>query len=275
MESFSKNIGYSSGALFKDDFKKAIKVCKKLDIKVLELSTLRESELNKFIDELDTLDLSSFSYVSFHAPSKISTISEKELIKSLTIIANKGWNIVVHPDIIKNFKNWINFGELLCIENMDSRKPIGRNYSELKTIFQKLPKASLCFDAAHAFQIDRSLVETNKILLNFGSRIKQFHVSSLGSDNKHSILNFHSLEVYGRFSRYFKKSIPIIIESPVSKDKEIKREIFLSSMIRNKELNKNSNLNYTSRHLSFIEKFRAKLEDYEKCLKDIPASKNK
>ncbi len=267
MESFSKNIGYSSGALFKDDFKRAIKLCKKLNIKVLELSTLRESELKQFVKEIDTLDLSTFSYISFHAPSKISNISEKDLIKSLNIIADKGWNIVVHPDIISDFKKWIHFGELLCIENMDSRKPIGRNYSELKSIFQKLPKASLCFDVAHAMQIDSSMVETNKILSNFQSRIKQFHVSSLGSNNKHSILNFHSIEIYGRFSRYFKKSIPIIIESPITKEREIQREIFLSSMIRSKELNKNNNLNYTSRHLDVLKKFRAKVDEYEESLK--------
>ena len=36
------------------------------------------------------------------------------------------WPIIVHPDAIANFRLWEDFGEWLCIENMDKRKPIGR-----------------------------------------------------------------------------------------------------------------------------------------------------
>jgi hypothetical protein len=47
-------------------------------------------------------------------------------------------------DVIADFSLRAPFGEWLCIENMDKRKPIGRTVAELDSIFQHLQQASFC-----------------------------------------------------------------------------------------------------------------------------------
>ena len=69
------------------------------------------------------------------------------------------------------------FGSLLCIENMDKRKPIGRSAGELRSIFDQLPDASLCFDIGHARQVDTTMTESYLILKEFGAKLRQVHMS--------------------------------------------------------------------------------------------------
>jgi hypothetical protein len=36
------------------------------------------------------------------------------------------WPVDLHPDAIGDHRRWRDFGRLLCVENMDKRKPDGR-----------------------------------------------------------------------------------------------------------------------------------------------------
>ena len=71
----------------------------------------------------------------------------------------RNWPIVVHPDAMFDFSLWREFGNLLCLENMDKRKPVGRTVQELDRIFQELPDASFCFDIGHARQVAPTMTE--------------------------------------------------------------------------------------------------------------------
>jgi hypothetical protein len=112
------------------------------------LSAIRESELAPLLAALQDLDLGRFEYVSIHAPSAFSPATEACIFEHLYATRNRQWPIVVHPDTLHDFSLWKCLGHLLCIENMDQRKPIGRTARELDRIFDQLPDASFCLDVA-------------------------------------------------------------------------------------------------------------------------------
>lgn len=212
------NIGFSSGSIALDKFQVAVDLLIKYGITSIELSNLREDEVPTFFNNLDNLELSKFQYISYHAPSRLNELSEEKLLDYLHQIKQKKWNIVVHPDIITNFEIWNSLGENLLIENMDKRKSIGRTMSSLESIFEKLPNANLCFDIAHAYQIDSTMIEAIKILKRFKNKIKQIHISSLNSESKHEALTMHSMFNYKFLMDNINISIPFIIESCIYKN---------------------------------------------------------
>jgi hypothetical protein len=57
-------------------------------------------------------------------------------------------NNVVHPDTLYNLSLWRRLGELLCIENMDNRKQIGRTAQEMEQVFSELPNATFVWTLA-------------------------------------------------------------------------------------------------------------------------------
>jgi endonuclease IV len=212
------NIGFSTGSLAQSDFKKAIEMQERCGANAIELSALRESEIIVLLDEMDNLNLEPFKYVSFHAPSKLTNLKEGQLIELLSVLLDKAISIVVHPDIITDFNAWRIFEDQLYIENMDKRKPIGQTASHLDYIFGKLPHASLCFDLAHAKQVDPSMLEATLIATKFNDRIKQLHISDVNSLSKHERLNLEAVLAFRKLRRYLNEDVPIIIESPI-KDK--------------------------------------------------------
>jgi hypothetical protein len=72
-------LGFSTGALAKGDFRTGLALQRtKPSLRAIELSALRDHELRPLLSSLGQLDLSHFEYVSLHAPSKLTTLSEKE-----------------------------------------------------------------------------------------------------------------------------------------------------------------------------------------------------
>lgn len=233
-------IGFSSGSIAKSDYKFALNILNEYkEIEAIELSALRENELEGLVNDLNILDLTKYSYVSIHAPSSISNLTESKVIDLLENILQYKYNIIVHPDIIKNFDDWKIFGKYLCIENMDKRKATGRTLRELNYIFDKLPDASLCFDIAHAYQVDPSLIESIDILKVFKSKLKQIHLSEVNSESKHETLSMDAVLAFHHLSEYVPQTLPIIIES-ILKKTEIKKEILITKFIFSKIKNFNS-----------------------------------
>src|SRR3989339_1496861 len=178
MECFDMRlIGFSTGALARNDFMSAIALLKKTEAKAIELSALRESELPSLIDALPNLALSKYDYVSVHAPSRIASCSEEEMVRKLMFFARNKMPIIVHGDLINNFACWRLLGRYLCIENNDSRKSDGRTEHEIRRLFKGLPDASFCFDVAHARQIDPTMSQASLMLKQFADRLCQIHIS--------------------------------------------------------------------------------------------------
>ncbi len=218
-----RRFGFSTGALAKGDFRSAIEMLQTYSSSdAIELSALRYNDFKDILESLSSLDLSRFSYKSFHAPTDFN--DEIKLIADLETVANQGFNIVVHPDVIQNFDGWNSLGSRLLIENMDSRKRTGRSCFELLHFFDKLPDAMLCFDIGHARQVDSSMIEARKILQEFGNRLCQIHMSEVDSIGIHHRMSWLSKESFTRVLSGCPIVVPIILESVVKAD-EIEDEI--------------------------------------------------
>jgi endonuclease IV len=126
-----------------------------------------------------------------------------------------GWPIVLHPDAMHRIDLWREFGDLLYVENMDKRKPIGRTVQELAGIFNALPDALFCFDIAHARQVDSSMTEAFVILKHFGSRLRQVHISEVNTSSKHDRISRGAFRAFREVAHLIPQTIPIILETPV------------------------------------------------------------
>lgn len=212
--------GFSTGSIAHGDFERGLRIASKGNTKAVELSALRECELDPLLRWIDRLGdrLSQFDHVSIHAPSRRRDLSESEFVAKLKPIADREWAIIVHPDVITDYSLWRPLGRSVCIENMDKRKKIGRTAEQLKWIFERLPEASFCFDIGHAKQIDPSMQEAEKFLQLFRDRLRQVHMSYVNSSCRHERLNRESLLAFGQVAHWFDDSTPIILETPVQEN---------------------------------------------------------
>jgi hypothetical protein len=226
-----RDIGFSTGAIALGDFGRALKILSMRSLRAVELSALRIQEVTPLLEALQTLDLSSYSYISFHAPSSYAEHEEKALVSVLRNLPND-WPIIVHPDAIYDFSLWANFGRQVAIENMDRRKSIGRTASELSSIFKRLPYASMCFDIGHARQYDASMSEAYLILKNFHERIVQVHLSEVDTSNRHNRVSFAAEIAFHQVSRWLPDRVPLILESRVE-EHQIAREVDMAARIFN------------------------------------------
>ena len=186
-----KRIGFSTGALARGDFRRALEMLSDKKVNAVELSALRQDELAPLVQQLEQLDLGRFQYISFHAPSAMEQSYEPTALELLKQVAARNWPIIVHPDAMRTPSAWACLGGCLCIENMDKRKPIGQTATDLAKFFDALPNASLCFDIGHARQIDPTMSEAWAILQRFLNRIKQLHVSEVNTQSKHDPISLN------------------------------------------------------------------------------------
>jgi hypothetical protein len=196
-------IGFSTGALARGDVQHGLQLLHGKNANAVELSALRQSELVGLISLLDQLELQQFSYISVHAPSTLDSEYEDAALQLLSGVHHRGWPIIVHPDAIHRPASWRHFGELLYIENMDIRKPIGRTANDLAVIFSQLPEASLCFDIGHARQVDPTMSEAAQIVLQFGKRLRQLHISEVNAESKHDPLSLEAVMAFRRIATSF------------------------------------------------------------------------
>lgn len=223
-----RSIGFSTGALARGDYRRALEMLAHKNVDAVELSALRQDELIPLVEQLDQLDLRRFRHISFHAPSSMEPSFEPVALKLLANVAARGWPVIVHPDAMFHPAEWRCLGDFLCIENMDKRKPIGQTARQLDEIFQTFPHASLCFDIGHARQVDPTMVEASEILHSFRDRIAQLHVSEVNTQSKHDPLSFESILAFHKVAHLLPPDAPVILESRVEEseiDEEIRRAI--------------------------------------------------
>jgi hypothetical protein len=212
-------VGFSTGALAFDDFERALRLLDPTRANAVELSALRSVELPSLLKALPWLfeELKKrYRYIGFHSPTDFK--DERGLVDLLIYIADMGLNVVAHPDTICDRLPWRELGSRLCLENMDSRKATGRTSEELYGFFNDLPQAKLCFDIAHARQVDPTMTEATRILSDFGDRLAQVHLSEVNSKGGHFAMSFAAKRAYEPFGDVLAK-VPVILESVVSESK--------------------------------------------------------
>jgi hypothetical protein len=208
-------IGFSSGALAKSDYRRGLELQQGTSFTAIELSALREGELQPLVEAAQTLSLGQFSYVSFHAPSSFQALQEDDVV-TLLMQLPASWPVVVHPDLIEHPGIWEKLGSRLCLENMDLRKRTGRTAGEMKEAFDALPAAGFCLDLGHARQIDPTMSIAMEMLQRFGDRLRQLHVSEVGTFGEHRRMGFLSRTAFARVVRHVPADVPVILESIVS-----------------------------------------------------------
>ena len=207
-----RQIGFSTGALARGDFRAALKILRRHNIPIVELSALRVEELTPLVNAVPSLDLEGFSFVSVHAPSRFSAEEEGRVIDQLGLLADRKYPVVVHPDVIREPQKWTALGTWLTIENMDKRKPIGRTARELHDIFLQLPAARFCFDIGHARQVDPSMTEATLLLNAFGDRLIEVHMSEVNTASRHDPISLNAVMAFSGIAASISENIPIILE---------------------------------------------------------------
>jgi len=219
-------IGFSTGAIAYADFNRALDLLRGEAVTCVELSALRFPEAHLLLSSIRELDLTRYSYVSFHAPSSFDPVQEKVLVNDLREHLPAHWPIILHPDTIHDQGLWRQFRSQLAIENMDQRKLGGRTVEELTDVFAGLPEASFCFDIGHARQCDTSMTGAYKMLKAFSERLIQVHVSEVNSSSQHDPVSYAAQISFREVSGLIPSRIPLIVESRVSPDglgREIRR----------------------------------------------------
>jgi hypothetical protein len=221
-------IGFSTGALARGDFRRALALLRVHQIDVVELSALRMDELEPLIAALPSLDLGKFTFVSIHAPSRFDRESERQVVDLIISREASRYPVVVHPDVVFTPSLWRQLGSRLLIENMDKRKPVGRTVPELRTLFDLLPDARFCFDIGHARQVDPTMTEAAFLLKNFGTRLAEVHISEVNTASRHDPISRNATSAFQKVASYIPQNTPIILEPLIDEgqselDTEVKR----------------------------------------------------
>jgi hypothetical protein len=178
-----------------------------------ELSAISEPELPDLLEFLTTAPRLPFRYVSVHAPSKERVFTERELVALLMRIPVWVDAIVLHPDTLQEPLAFLPLGRRLLIENMDTRKDGGRTADELAAVFAELPAAGLCFDVAHAKDVDATMAAAVEILDRFSGRLRHVHISSLDESQHHVPLTAEDEELFAPVLERC-RDVPWILEAP-------------------------------------------------------------
>jgi hypothetical protein len=222
-------VGFSTGALVLGEYLRGLEMLVGTSANAVELSALREPELPGLMGGLERLQLEQFQYVSVHAPSRLVALSEAAVVDALLPCLDRGWNIVLHPDVIRDASCWKPFGRLLCLENMDKRKATGRTPDELAVFAEQLPDASFCLDLAHARQVDSTFALARFIIGRFGAeRVAQVHLSELDSKSHHAPLSMSMVAAVQEISHWIPE-VPVILESRVTAG-DVKEELRLAAL---------------------------------------------
>jgi endonuclease IV len=91
-------------------------------------------------------------------------------------------------------------------------------------IFKQLPDATFCFDIGHARQYDATMTEAYLILREFGTRLRQVHVSEVNTTSRHAPLSYASILAFQEVAHLIPSHVPLILETPV-REEDIDAEI--------------------------------------------------
>lgn len=221
-----QRIGFSTGALAKENFRRALALLREHRIQVVELSALRIKELAPLISALPDLELQDFQFVSIHAPSRFEPKLEEWVVNCLLPLAEGGYPVIAHPDVLFTPALWSRLDSRLLVENMDQRKPMGRTARELVPVFEQLPAAQFCFDIGHARQIDPSMMEALSMLHAFHDRLAEVHMSEVDTASQHCPISSDAITAFRSVAEWIPEQVPVILEALINEGQgEIEIEV--------------------------------------------------
>jgi hypothetical protein len=209
--------GYSTGALAKGDFRAALAMIEQCELDAVELSALRIVEMPALLQVLPELGLKRYQHVTVHAPSRFEPEQEARIAEQLGRVADLVSGFIVHAEVIVDPAPWRALGSKVLVENADGRKRTGRTLEEFQCVMDQLPDARVCFDVAHAHQVDSSMLEARRLIRAFRDRIAQLHVSQLNHECQHQALSWGVVRSFHRLASLLPDTT-VILESVVPAD---------------------------------------------------------
>jgi hypothetical protein len=179
----------------------------------VEFSALSASELPGLLAYLRSAPRLPFLFVSVHAPSKGLNGDERARVDALRQVPEWVDAIVVHPDSVSDPEPYQQLARRVAIENMDVRKDQGQTADDLEVLFSALPESRLCFDVAHAKDVDATMKVADEILRRFSSRLSHVHVSSLDEARHHVPLTTEDADLFEPVLARC-RDVPWILEAP-------------------------------------------------------------
>ncbi len=223
-------IGFSTGALHKhQNTVNALKTIARAGCECVELGFVRCERLQwGWLEQVERVDLDSFSYVSFHAPKHDygSNETTKVILNTIAAFHTKIRAldvVVIHPDPIQDFSALEDSGLPIGIENMDRRKTTGQRPESLQPILSRYPDWKLVLDVNHVFTNDPSMQLANRLRQTFQQRIAQIHLS--GYREYHEPLFKTQQTDIIEAAKGLK--VPIIIESVLSPDSLVRERDYV------------------------------------------------
>lgn len=208
-------MGASTGYLtdLRGEWEKLVQHASQVSRSVVEISALSGPELPGLLAFLRTQPRLDFGYVAVHGPTKSVGMDDRALVDVLCELPEVVQSIVLHPDAMTEPEAFQRLGERLVIENMDSRKDEGRFVDELARYFELLPDAGFCLDLAHVSSLDPTMELAHELLDQFGDRLRQIHLSSLGPSLGHVPLTPDDMD---RFKSVLDRCrhVPVVLEAP-------------------------------------------------------------
>jgi hypothetical protein len=177
----------------------------------LELSALAPADLDSAVAYLERSP-PAIRHLSLHSPLTLPGGGERELVARLSEIESRLSAVVVHPQSLDGPSRLAPLGTLVALENMDVRKPSGRDVAELEPYFEELPRARFCLDIAHVTTVDPTLELGHALLDAFGERLCELHISGIDADCNHVALEHADVDRYEPILRRC-RHVPWILES--------------------------------------------------------------
>lgn len=226
-------IGVSTGCFYKcvqDELSdKMLNILLSNSIEVIELNVIKSDKVIK-IHKLSKELLSRFSYVSLHAPSDAIYRDDLNTHNLLNEIRSFNeyftlQNIVIHPDVIENFKIFKKYEELeISLENMDNEKFAYNNIDDFD--IELMNSFSLTLDLQHIFTMDQAMKTLKDYKTKFSQYIKQIHISGYHPIHKHvGLFKTNQQQIVKNYYKYSLNTYPTIIESVFEKVSDFISEI--------------------------------------------------
>ena len=174
-------LGFGTGCFYKNlepVSKEAIALARTSGCNAIELCAGRRERL-AYLKAIPEEDLSSFSYVSLHAPDDVVYAEDEQTRTVLDSIAEQHERlnfklVVFHPSKVQDKSVFKEYALPIAFENVD--KGFGRTPEEMDAFFSELD-ARMVLDVLHAHIVDPSNGIARQFCSRFEDRICQVHVS--------------------------------------------------------------------------------------------------
>lgn len=186
-------VGFTTGCLYRSglSLNDRIKLYLSFGADAIELGFATPNELLAYeLTEAAAGKIKQFKHISIHAPSKEvrygSNSDTQKIIEKLKWLCSrlliKG--IVVHPDLIDDFKMLDQSGLPFLLENMDKRKSYGTHPDHIRDLKEKY-NFGFVLDVEHAYEHDPSMQLAQEFINVMGDRLKHMHISGCSRSEIH------------------------------------------------------------------------------------------